>query len=107
MSRPGRPTEEKPLPPLYAMTHGGVESVAADEITRDLGGEVKKTYRGLGVFRVGALGGAVLSPRPTEEVFLLAWGSDTLTYKPEDLETIRNWTAKKPDWEHLFKLHHK
>src|ERR1700722_9750170 len=43
MSRTGRPTETKPLPPLYAMTHGGIEAIAADEITRDLGGEVKKT----------------------------------------------------------------
>src|SRR5919112_172190 len=54
MSRSGRPTEDKPLPPLYAMTHAGVESVAAD-----------------------------------------------------DLDTIRSWTAKKPDWDQLFKLHHK
>ena len=41
MSRSGRPTDDKPLPPLYAMTHGGIESTAADEITRDIGGEVK------------------------------------------------------------------
>jgi 23S rRNA G2445 N2-methylase RlmL len=107
MSRTGRPTDDKPLPPLYAMTHGGIETVAADEITRDLGGEVKKTYRGLVVFRLDQLSDAVLSLRTTEDVFLLAWGSDSLTYKPEDLDTIRAWTAKKPDWEHLFKLHHK
>jgi 23S rRNA G2445 N2-methylase RlmL len=49
----------------------------------------------------------LLKLRTTEDVFLLAWGSDTLTYKSEDLDTIRNWTARKPDWEHLFKLHHK
>lgn len=107
MSRSGRPTDDKPLPPLYAMTHGGIESVAADEITRDLGGEVKKTYRGLVVFRVEDLTPAVLSLRTTEDVFLLAWGSDSLTYKTEDLDTLRTWTARKPDWDHLFKLHHK
>ncbi len=107
MSRSGRPTDEKPLPPLYAMTHAGIESVAADEITRDLGGEVKRTYRGLVAFRVEQLTDAILSLRTTEDVFLLAWGSDSLTYKTDDLETIRNWTARKPDWEHLFKLHHK
>jgi 23S rRNA G2445 N2-methylase RlmL len=107
MSRSGRPTDDKPLPPLYAMTHGGIESVAAEEITRDLGGEVKRTARGLVVFRLDELTDRVLSLRTTEDVFLLAWGSDTLTYKADDLDTIRNWTARKPDWPHLFKLHHK
>jgi len=107
MSRSGRPTDDKPLPPLYAMTHGGIESTAADEITRDAGGEVKKTARGLVVFRMNELSDKVLSLRTTEDVYLLAWGSDSLTYKAEDLETIRTWTARKPDWEHLFKLHHR
>jgi tRNA (guanine6-N2)-methyltransferase len=107
MSRSGRPTDDKPLPPLYAMTHRGIESIAADEITRDIGGEVKKTARGLTVFRMEELTSAVLSPRTTEDVFLLAWGSDSLTYKADDLDTIRTWTARKPDWPHLFKLHHK
>ncbi|MBX9626814.1 MAG: RNA methyltransferase [Gemmataceae bacterium] len=108
MSRKGRPEPDtEPLPPLYAMTHGGLEPVAADEITRDLGGEVKKTARGLVVFRLDDLTPAVLTPRTTEDVFLLAWGSDSLTYKTDDLATIRSWTAKKPDWDRLFKLHHK
>jgi tRNA (guanine6-N2)-methyltransferase len=107
MSRSGRQTDEKPLPPLYAMTHGGIETIAADEITRDLGGEVKKTSRGLVVFRLRELTDAVLSLRTTEDVFLLAWGSDSLTYTAHDLDTIRAWTARKPDWPQLFKLHHK
>jgi tRNA (guanine6-N2)-methyltransferase len=107
MARSSRPTDNKELPPLYAMTHGGIESIAADEITRDLGGQVKKTYRGLVVFRLEELTSAVLSLRTTEDVFLLAWGSDSLSYKSEDLETLRTWTARKPDWDHLFKLHHK
>jgi len=107
MSRNSRPTDDKPLPPLYAMTHAGVDAIAADEITRDIGGEIKKTYRGLVVFRLEQLTDAVLSLRTTEDIYLLAWGSDSLTYKAEDLDTIRTWTARKPDWEHLFKLHHK
>ena len=107
MSRSGRPTDDKPLPPLYAMTHGGIETVAADEITRDLGGEVKKTARGLVVFRVEDVTDAVLKLRTTEDIFLLAWGSNSLTHTADDLDTIRTWTARKPDWDHLFKLHHK
>ena len=108
MSRHGRPEPDtQPPPPLYAMTHGGLEPVAADEITRDLGGEVKKTARGLVVFRLDDLTPAVLSARTTEDLFLLAWGSDSLTYKADDLATIRSWTAKKPDWDRLFKLHHR
>jgi 23S rRNA G2445 N2-methylase RlmL len=107
MSRTSRPVDDKPLPPLYAMTQSGVEAIAADEITRDLGGEVKKTARGLVVFRVDDLDEAVLSLRTTEDIFLMAWGSSSLIYKAEDLDTIRTWTARKPDWPHLFKLHHK
>src|SRR5947209_8208219 len=107
MSRNRRPEAEEPtLPPLYAMTHGGVEAVASDEITRDLGGEVRKTARGFVVFRVNALTPDVLKLRTTEDIFLLAWGSDSLTFKPEDLKTIRTWTARKPNWKQLFKLHH-
>ena len=108
MSRKSRPdADAKPLPPLYAMTHSGLEPVAADEITRDLGGDVKKTARGVVVFRLNDLTDKVLQLRTTEDVFLLAWGTDSLTYKPEDLKNLRNWTDRKPDWEHLFRLHHK
>ncbi len=97
----------KELPALYAMVHGGLEAVAAEEITRDLGGEVKKTARGVVVFRVDELTPDLLKLRTTEDIFLLAWGSDSLTYKTADLETIRTWTGRKPDWKHLFKLHHR
>jgi tRNA (guanine6-N2)-methyltransferase len=107
MSRSGRPTADLVLPPLYAMTHGGIEAIAADEITRDLGGEVKKTTRGLVVFRLEELTADILSLRTTEDVYLLAWGSDSLTYKTDDLDTIRTWTARKPDWDQLLRLHHK
>ena len=88
------------------MTHGGLEPVAADEITRDVGGEVKKTARGLVVFRVNEVTPDLLKLRTTEDVYLLAWGSDSLAYTPDDLNLIRTWTARKPDWKRLFKLHH-
>jgi 23S rRNA G2445 N2-methylase RlmL len=94
------------LPVLYALTHDGLERVAADEITQDLQGEVKKTGRGLVVFRLSQIDDSVLSLRTTEDVFLLAWGSDTLTYRTADLDLFRQWTARKPDWPVLFRWHH-
>ncbi|MCS7022206.1 MAG: methyltransferase [Gemmataceae bacterium] len=97
-------TEEPPV--LYALTHDGLESVAADEIEQDFGGEILKTARGLVVFRVPQLDETVLALRTTEDVFLLAWGSDTLTYRSSDLDLFRQWTARKPDWPTLFRWHH-
>ena len=99
--------ESQPLPALYAMVQPGLEAIAAEEITRDLGGEVKKTTRGIVVFRVNELTPAVLTLRTTEDVFLLAWGSDSLTYRAADLANIRKWTANRPDWDALFRLHHR
>lgn len=87
------------------MVHAGIEPVAADEITRDLGGDVKKTTRGLVMFRLDDIKPDVVKLRTTEDVFLLAWGSDTLSYKSDDLQTIRNWT-RKAKWESLFRIHH-
>jgi tRNA (guanine6-N2)-methyltransferase len=101
-----RAHENAPLPPLYAMLHAGLEPVVADEITRDLAGEVKKTKRGTVIFRLDTIDEDILSLRTTEDVYLLAWGSDTLTYKATDLKTITQWTAKQPDWKQLFQLHH-
>ncbi len=94
------------VPALYAHVQPGLEAVAADEITRDLQGEVKRTDRGSVVFRLDDITPDVLKLRTTEDVFLLAWGSDSLTYKASDLETIKRWTAKKADWANLFRLHH-
>ncbi|MFO0805723.1 MAG: methyltransferase domain-containing protein [Gemmataceae bacterium] len=105
MSRKGRPEKDAPLPPLYAMVHGGLEPVAADEVNRELGAEVKKTTRGIVVFRLNALTPDILKLRTTEDIFLLAWGSDSLAYEASDLESIRKWT-KKVDWPSFFKLHH-
>lgn len=92
--------------PLYAQVQSGLEPVAADEITRDLGGTVKKSSRGTVVFTLPQLTDKVLALRTTEDVFLLAWGSSSLTYRPPDLANFRTWTARKPDWPALFKLHH-
>lgn len=94
------------LPPCYAIVHPGLEDVAADEITRDLGGSVKRTTRGLLVFRVPEIGRGLLRLRTVEDVFLLAWGTDKLTYRAEDLKSIRRWTAHDADWDALLRLHH-
>ncbi len=105
---PRRPTHDAPAGPvpLYAQVQTGLEPVAADEITRDLGGTVKKTSRGTVVFTVPEVTPKLLQLRTTEDIFLLAWGSDTLTYRPPDLANIRQWTVKKPDWPGLFAKHH-
>ncbi len=101
-----RKPEEQELPALYAFVQPGLEPIAADEITRDLHGEVKRSERGMVVFRLGDITPAVLNLRTTEDVYLLAYGSDALTYKASDLDSIRKWTARKPDWPQLLKLHH-
>lgn len=107
MSRSGRKTpDDAPPPPLYAMVLPGFESVAADEITRDLKGEIVKTSRGVVVFKVPEVTPSVLKLRCTEDVFLLAWGSNTLTYRPTDVPNLRKWTSNRPDWPRLLKLHH-
>lgn len=94
------------LPACYAMVQPGLESVAADEIARDLGGDVKRTAPGLVVFRLPEIDPSILSLRTTEDVFLLAWGTDELTYRAEDLERIRRWTAREANWEQLLRIHH-
>jgi 23S rRNA G2445 N2-methylase RlmL len=88
------------------MVHPGLEEVAAEEIAAELGGEVKRTAPGLVVFRVPEVNESLLRLRTTEDVFLLAWGTDKLTYRAEDLERIRRWTAREPDWDRLLRLHH-
>ena len=73
MSRSGRRQSAFELPPLYAMVQPGLEPIAADEINRVLGGEIKKVTRGLVVFRVNEVTPEVLNLRTTDDVFLLAW----------------------------------
>src|SRR5947209_11628621 len=104
MSKPRR--AERETPACFATVPSGLEAIAADEITRDLGGEFKKAEKGIVVFRVPAVGPDLLRLRTVDDVFLLAWGTDSLTYRAEDLKSIRQWTAKEGDWQHLLSLHH-
>jgi tRNA (guanine6-N2)-methyltransferase len=104
MSRSHSPSAAPPA--CYAMVHPGLETIAAEEIERDLGGEVKKTGFGIVVFRVPQIDERLLQLRTTEDVFLLAWGSDQLTHRAEDLEHIRRWTAREADWPSLLRIHH-
>ena len=73
-----------------------------DAGVRDLGGTVKKAEKGAVVFRVPEITPDLLRLRTVEDVFLLAWGTDSLTYRAEDLKSIRHWTAKESDWAHLL-----
>jgi 23S rRNA G2445 N2-methylase RlmL len=84
----------------------GLEPIAEDEITRDLGGVVKKHSDALVVFRPPEIGPGLLQLRTVEDVFLLAWGTDELTYRAADLDCIRRWTARDVDWPTLLRLHH-
>src|SRR5262245_27751350 len=104
MARPHR--TERQTPACYAMVLPGREAIAADEIARDLGGDVKKAEKGAVVFRVPEITPALLRLRTVEDVFLLAWGTDSLTYRAEDLKSIRHWTAKEAAWQQLLELHH-
>jgi 23S rRNA G2445 N2-methylase RlmL len=87
------------------MVHPGLEPVAADEIEQELGGEVKRTGPGFVVFRLGAIDDSILGLRTTEDVFLYAWGTDALTYRAADLESIRRWTAREVNWGQLLRIH--
>jgi 23S rRNA G2445 N2-methylase RlmL len=104
MAKPRSAPPETPA--CYAVTLPGLEAIAADEITRDLGGEIKKTERGLVLFRVDAIEPDLLKLRTVEDVFLLAWGTDSLTFRAPDLKQIQHWTAREPNWQHLLRLHH-
>jgi 23S rRNA G2445 N2-methylase RlmL len=84
----------------------GLEPVAADEVEEELGGEVKRTGPGFVVFRVPEITPTILRLRTTEDVFLFAWGTDALTYRAADLESIRRWTTREADWQHLLRIHH-
>ena len=101
-----RSRSEPVLPVCYAMVQPGLEPVAAEEIEHDLGGEVKRTAPGIVVFRASAIDESLLRLRTVEDVYLLAWGTDQLTHRAEDLEKIERWTAREPDWNHLLRLHH-
>lgn len=93
------------LPACYALVQPGLESIAADEIRSELGGDVKRTAPGLVVFRLDEIDPSVLTLRTTEDVFLMAWGTDQLSYRAKDLEQIRHWTAREGNWEQLLRIH--
>ena len=99
-----RPANKTPA--CYAQTTPGLESVAASEIREKLGGEIIKTSPGMVVFRVEEIDDRLLRLQTIEDVFLLAWGTDELTRRAADLELIQRWTAEKPDWAELLRLHH-
>ena len=88
------------------MVHPGLEEVAAEEIRAERGGDVKRAARGIVVFRLDEIDRSILQLRTTEDVLLHAWGTDQLTYRAADLDSIRRWTAKDADWNQLLQLHH-
>lgn len=93
-------------PACYATVVPGLEPVAAEEIEAALDGEVKRKGYGTVVFRAPAVERTLLELRVVEDVYLLAWGTDQLSYKAEDLERIRRWTAQDVDWDRLLQVHH-
>lgn len=88
------------------MVQPGLEPVAAEELTDDFDAEVKKTSSGMVVFRVPEVPRSILRLRTTEDVFLLAWGTEELSHRAVDLKSIERWTAKDVNWDHLLKIHH-
>jgi 23S rRNA G2445 N2-methylase RlmL len=100
-----RPAPEPP-PACYAMVLPGLEASAEEEIRQELGGELKRSGHGIVVFRVEEITPELLQLRTTEDVFLLGWGTDQLTYRAEDLDKIRAWTAREVNWDQLLRLHH-
>src|SRR5262245_45323456 len=91
----------------FAYTVPGLEALAAQEIEEVLDADVRKQTSGMIVFRVPSVEKELLRLTLVEDVFLLAWGTDRLTYKAEDLERITRWTAREPNWPRLLQLHHK
>lgn len=87
------------------MVHPGLEEVAAEEIRSELKGDVKKAGQQIVVFRLDDIDKRVLRLRTTEDVFVLAWGTDELSYRAKDLESIRRWTDKVK-WAQLLQIHH-
>jgi 23S rRNA G2445 N2-methylase RlmL len=93
-------------PACYATVMPGLEPVAAEEIERSLDAEVKRSGKGVVVFRAPVVDQSLLQLRTTEDVFLLAWGTDQLTLRAVDLEHIRRWTERSADWNRLLQVHH-
>lgn len=88
------------------MVHPGLEEVAGEEIERDFGGEVKKSSPGIVVFRVPEITRDLLQIKTAEDLFVLAWGTDELSYRAEDLDKMRRWTEREANWQKLLTIHH-
>ena len=69
------------------MLHPGLEPVVADELMRDLGAEVKKTARGITVFRLNEITPDVVKLRTTEDVELKI-GEITMVVPPADIHSF-------------------
>jgi 23S rRNA G2445 N2-methylase RlmL len=91
--------------PCYALTVPGLEALAAQEL-EEAGAAVRRSLPGLIVFRPKELDRAILRLRTVEDVFLLLWGTDKLTFRAQDLDQISRWTAKEPDWPQVLQVHH-
>src|ERR1017187_8567663 len=98
--------ETPELPACYAMVHEGLEDIAAEEIAQTLGGKVKRSGGGIVVFRADEIDRDILQLRTTEDVFLYAWGTDELSYRAKDLESIERWTDRSARWDQLLQIHH-
>jgi 23S rRNA G2445 N2-methylase RlmL len=90
----------------FALTIPGLECLAAAEIEQRLHADVKRTERGIIIFRPPVLDRQLFRLRLVEDVFLYAWGTDQLTYRAVDLQLITRWTRREVDWSQLFQLHH-
>jgi 23S rRNA G2445 N2-methylase RlmL len=87
------------------MTVPGLEAIVAQELEEG-GAEVKRSLPGFVVFRPREPDRSLLRLRTAEDVFLLLWGTDKLTYRAADLDQITRWTAQEPDWPRALQLHH-
>lgn len=94
------------LPACYAMVHQGLEEIAAEEIEQSLGGKIKRSGNGFIVFRLEEIERDILQLRTTEDVFLYGWGTDALSYRAKDLDSIERWTDRDVRWDTLLKIHH-
>lgn len=101
-----RASSTPPQPAFYAVVLPGLEEITAEELRQDFGAEVKKTSKGIVVFRPPEIDRSLLRLRTAEDVFLLAWGTDQLTYRAKDLKEITRWTDRDVNWSNLLRIHH-
>jgi 23S rRNA G2445 N2-methylase RlmL len=88
------------------MVQPGLEAIAAEEIKQTLRGDIKREGNGIVVFRLDEIDRDVLQLRTTEDVFLFGWGTDQLSYRAKDLDSIERWTDRDVRWDQLLKIHH-